>query len=71
MTMVSYERVSEHPVRWALTAASVIFGWVFFLSDSLVVAACVGAAVFAMSWAMWRPNGMGHRLRKWILERFP
>lgn len=69
--MVSYDRVSEHPVRWALTAAAVIFAWVLFLSATLVTAIAAGLGMFIVSWGLWRPRGPGHRLRRWMLRRFP
>lgn len=69
--MVSYDRVSEHPLRWALVTGSLIFAWVLFLSGSLIIAVGTGIGMLLLSWSLWRPGGPGHRFRKWVVRRFP
>ena len=60
-----------HPAAAAVASGAIIFGWVLVLDLLRILAAVIGVILAVLVFSLWRPGGLGHRLRAYILRRFP
>ena len=62
-----------HPVWWGLVTAAEAFvvAWILFGGANWAAWLAASVAFGLVNLALWRPGGPGHRLRTYLLRRFP
>ena len=65
--------VEQHPAVWGVVSATAIFAWSLMLFDGAHwLSWAVASALFGLlNYWLWRKSGPGHRLRAYLLRRFP